>query len=303
MNTISRFLHECVLVVLAVTMPSAGATAQDDAAVGDRLQRMERVLIQDKSQFLDVASCERYNSGILAGSSYLVGVMYTPREVYEARNSNWPEGYFLDAALDLDSGELFVPTSGLIEELTPTPYWAYVPISWDCPRTLGELDGINFALHIPEDLAGHTLDFRLRYQMSDSLREVQPYHWGMCIIAPRDEYDSARIIASQILEAFDMKSYFRAIELADSMLTHGLTDAFGWGWAIMAAERAHLYDRAVIYLERMWDDFGMLGVNVQALDPRRPYRHATRDQHRQQLFEQRRNELLRLKAEWQQQHR
>jgi hypothetical protein len=297
----SRLLRECVLLLLGVTMTSAEAPPQNEASIRNRTEKMEQVPIQNKSQFLDIGTCEQHDSKMLAGSSYLVGVIYTPREVYEANHSGWPEGYLLDAALDLDSGELFVPTTGLIEKLTPTPYWAYVPISWDCPRTLGELDGINFALHIPEDLAGHTLDFHLRYQMSDTLHEVQSYHWGTCIIAPRDEYDSARIIASQILEVLDMQSYFRAIELADSMLANGLTDAYGWGWAEKAAEKVHLYDRAIIYLDRMWEDYGELGVNIQAMDPRRPRRYPIRSQEMQERYEQRRNELLKLKAQWQQQ--
>lgn len=300
MRTRSRFLGNRSLFLPVIIAILGTASAQDDALVLEFFWPKEHVFIQDKSEYFTL-SCEPHHTAYFAGSSYVIGILYTPREVREARSLCWPEGYLLEGALDIGDNACFVPTAGLIERLTPTVYWAQVPSNR--PHARDDPDDLNFALHIPEDLAGHTIDFHLCYETSDSLSEIQSHRWKICIFSPNDEYDSARIVASQIFEAFDMSDYYRVAELADSMLARGLTDAYGWVWAMLAAEHTDRYDRALTYLERLWEDFGVSAVNLEGHDFGRPQRPTVPSQYRQQLFEQKRNALIKWKAEYQQHQR
>jgi hypothetical protein len=224
----------------------------------------------------------------------------------EPLKEGWPEGYVLEAALDLPAGQLFMGTSGLMEQLLPTPFWnssnraaQNALLTGEGTVHLGDLNLKEFKLTIPEDLAGHSLTFRARYQ-GEGLSLVSKPLGPVTIISPCDQSDTARVVASQIYAAVKMLRYSQAVALADSMLAHGLTDAQGWTWAETAARGAARFDKAIMYLDRLYEDFGVISA-VFPEEPVRLNRGGPRDPAEQAAYEQKRNNLLQAKTEQEQQ--
>jgi hypothetical protein len=206
---------------------------------------------------------------LLAGSSFTVSVSNQHDRPREPLKPGWPQGYSLEAALDLPlplgypSTPMtnFVPQPGLMERLRPVPYHSF----WNQldNNALSQNDSVNlmllndkhFALHIPPDLAGHALIYRACYSRDGNKFCSSPY--TIYVIAPCDQADSARILASKMYEASARLDYAQVVSLADSMLTLGWTNRSALGLAQSAAMRLGQFDKAVAYLDRMYADFGL----------------------------------------------
>jgi hypothetical protein len=225
----------------------------------------------------------------------------------------WPEGYALEAALDLPSGQTFAPTPGLIDRLTPTPFFTFDNLYQERKLLLGDsahvyrsnLNVKNFAIHIPDDLAGHTVTIRALYRHGDMDLETRPPTQDQLIsvIAPCDKADTARIVASRLFVAWASNDSDRVITLADSMLACDLSDAIAWNYARTTALRLGQYEKALAYLDRMYQDFGVASVEAEAGTDAVPRlnRNGPRDPQKQQVYERQRNELLQVIAREEQQ--
>jgi hypothetical protein len=97
----------------------------------------------------------------------------------------------------------------------------------------------------------------------------------------------------------------RVIALADSMLACNLSDAIAWNYAYTTALRLAQYNKALAYLDRMFQDFGVIDVNEKAGSAEVPRlsRDSPRDPLQQQLYERQRNELLQVIAREEQQQK
>jgi hypothetical protein len=246
-------------------------------------------------------SCQPGYPNVVAGSSTILYIDSSERP-RQPLVKGWPEGYELQAALDLKKGSPFVPQVGLIEQLKPEPFLSFDNLyneqalergaSW---LNLQGLNEKNFALHIPEDLAGHTLTVRAVYRKGDLTLISNPA--GPFKIVPLcDQDDSARVLASKIYEAWEVLNHDRAMALADSMTGLGWSDANGWKYAMSAAERMNKYDRQLEYLDRLFADFGVTyikaGTTVKRLAPGAPP-----EAKRREVYERVRADLIRVMRE------
>ncbi|MCX6600484.1 MAG: hypothetical protein NT025_02855 [bacterium] len=282
--------RRCVLVLLLIATSSAAAQTLD---------------IQ-LSALAWGGSCETGGGKVIAGSLFFIRLSNEADLPTHALVPGWPEGYVLEAALDLPSDKPFVATPGLIERFQPTRYLSTINIG--CERdvlahtgTARDLHGMNdkeFVLHVPDDLAGHSVSFRARYEgggvsLTSSTGSIR-------IIEPCDRNDTARIVATGIEAAHRAGHYARAVEIADSMLAVGLSDAMGWQWAKIAAQGTGEYDKAIRYLDRLWEDFGVIFTPSSSSDAPRLNRGGSRGDFEREAYEQTRNNLLQRKAEHEQ---
>lgn len=252
-------------------------------------------------------SCDPGIAKVIAGSRFFIRVDNTADQPAQALIPGWPDGYILEAALDLPDQQPFTPTPGLIDRLQPARYLSIVNQMYEkdvLERRTSSVDllGLNskdFVLRIPSDLSGHTLTFRARFERN-GLKLTSNLVGSISIIAPCDQNDTARIIATQIYEAWDMLDYRRAVAIADSMLETGLSDAAGWDWAESAARGCGEIDKAIAYLDRLFEDFGVVEV-YDPSNPPRLNRHGPRNSEMQSAYEYMRNSLLRNKNEIDQQ--
>jgi hypothetical protein len=70
-------------------------------------------------------SCQSGYPNVLAGSMFTLHLRNTADRPLKRLSPGWPEGYTLEAALDLPSGQSFAPTPGLIDRLTLTPFYTF----------------------------------------------------------------------------------------------------------------------------------------------------------------------------------
>jgi hypothetical protein len=254
-------------------------------------------------------SCEPGFHKLIAGSRLFAHVYNTADQSEQMLIPGWPEGYLLEAALDLPNGKTFIATPGLIERLEPTRYLSTANRASEKDllehRTpyvdYRHLNTKEFVLHIPQDAVAHTLTFRARYQLADINLESAPIG-PILILAPCDRSDTARIVATRIYEARQMFDYRRAINIADSMLAVGLSDASGWELAIGAAVGCYEYEKAVAYLDRMYEDFGVLETPYPTHPPRlNP--QGPRDPEIQAAYQEQRAMLLQEKTNNEKQQR
>jgi hypothetical protein len=254
-------------------------------------------------------SCDEGVAKILAGSRYFLTVTNSSDEPRQPRTPGWPEGYVLEAALDLPYGQPFVPVAGLVERLAPRPYLSsanlgpqYSLLTGDGDVNLLELNQKEFVLTIPSDLAGHTLTFRARYRRGAI--DLQSKTSGPITVVPAcDRSDTARIVATRIFEARQAEDHMRAMEIADSMLACNLSDVVGWKYAEISAVAAHQYDKALSYLERRFQDVGMVWVRTGSAYPTQLNRQAARDPEVLAKYQRARDDLLKAKAKYDQQRR
>jgi hypothetical protein len=258
-------------------------------------------------------SCQAGSPNVLAGSMFTLRLRNTADKSLRRLTPGWPGGYNLEAALDLPGGQPFAPTPGLIERLRPTPFFTLdnvyeerkllsgdsAQVSWD------RLNAKRFALQIPSDLAGHTVKIRASYRRGDVSIQTRPDHLDqpISIVAPCDRADTARIVASWLFVAWASNDTDRVIALADLMLACNLSDAIAWNYAYTTALRLTHYNKALAYLDRMFQDFGVTSVDEQAGTGAVPRlnRDGTRETLQQQLYERQRNGLLRQIARDEQQ--
>ena len=295
MNRVIRFFGLCTMLLL-VTMISGVALSED------------RPMTIGGDAMLWGGSCEQGFLRILAGSRYFLTVDNRLDRPLHALVPGWPEGYALEAALDLASGQPFIATPGLMERLEPTRLLSDVNQLYQ--RRLAEhtdaiIDsrGLNlkeFVITIPWDLAGHTLTFRALYQR-DMVRLESPSSRTIKIIPPCDRSDSARVVASRIYEAWLSMNCMLGVTIADSMLDCDLSDPAGWEWALSCASSCGQYDKAIIYLDRLYQDYGTHGAGLDPANPPPLNRDGTRDPQKQAYYERLRNTLLQSKAEQEQQ--
>jgi hypothetical protein len=215
-------------------------------------------------------SCEPEFLNLLAGSSFGISLRNSEDQPRTRLRNGWPEGYSLEATLDLTANQTFKPVPGLAEQLRPVTYHDRGNVENDSALAenadwmrLQALNRKHFMLHIPRDLIGHTLAIRAHY-----VRNGVDLYSNACqtlkIIALCNVDDSARVMASLIYEAWDELNYERAIELSDSMLSIGWSDAGAWDIAMSSADRLGLYERELVYLERMFTDFRCTDVRFGA---------------------------------------
>ncbi|RPH92981.1 hypothetical protein EHM69_11535 [candidate division KSB1 bacterium] len=209
------------------------------------------------------ASCENGYLTIPAGSRYFLRAVNTVDTVAHPLISDWPEGYVLEAALGLPTGQPFVATPGLIDRMEPKRILSQLNRSsaeglrqnpaafWDYE----DLNAKDFMLTIPADLGGHEVKFRAIYREGGSDLFAKPTE-PISIVTPCDRWDTARVVATRIYEAWETGDYPRIIELADSMLACSLSDVVGWSFAINIARAREQYDKALSYWERSFRDFG-----------------------------------------------
>jgi hypothetical protein len=251
--------------------------------------------------------------GVLAGSMFTLHLRNTADRLLRKLSPGWPEGYTLEAALDLQSGQPFAPTPGLIERFQPTPFFTLNNLHQESKLLSGDsahvqksdLNKKNFAIRIPSDLAGHTVTIHAFYHHGDVNLETKPYpqEQPISIIAPCDRADTARIVASWVFAAWASNDTDRVIALADSMLACDLSDAIAWNYAYTTALRLELYEKALAYFERMYQDFGVTNVDDKLGSASVPKlnRDGPRDPVQQQRYERYRNGLLRQIAREEQQ--
>ena len=298
----SRTRYQTILFMAVLFAVSLGrpSIAQDHALV--------------LSQFVPAfgGSCQAGSPNVLAGSIFTLHLRNTADTPLRRLSPGWPEGYTLEAALDLPSGQSFSPTPGLIDRLTPTSFFTFDNLYQERKLLLGDsvhvyksnLNVKNFAVHIPSDLAGHTVTIRALYHHGDINLQTKP-DWDepVSIIAPCDRADTARIVASRLFVAWASNDSDRVITLADSMLACDLSDAIAWNYARTTALRLGQYEKALAYLDRMYQDFGVTSLNEEAgtsLVPRLN-RNGPRDPLQRQLYEGQRSMLLQVIAREEQQ--
>jgi hypothetical protein len=224
-------------------------------------------------------------------------------------SSEWPLGYELQAALDLQSGQAFVPTPGLIERLDATPYVSRVNIAEE--SVLKEIpDRVNlrsrnakhFIIHVPDDLAGHTLTIVGVYRSAGKEIKSRVLQ-SILIVEPCDQQDYARIRGSKIFEAREIGNCRQAIELATSLLEDRISDPAGLNNAILCARDLKSYDEAIVFLDQLFNDYGVVSVDLSTARPPRFDPLEPREDWQNELYEVHRNGYLRLKAELEQQQR
>lgn len=209
-------------------------------------------------------SCEREPSKVIGGSLLFVEVINRADEPKEARRPGWPEGYALEAALDLPEGAPFVPSSSLLIRLSPSPYLQALTLAEQRRLQSGDVTNIDvgwlnvksFVLRIPPALAGHTFTLRARCEKSGSPRYTTNVSGPFHIVLPCDRDDTARIVACEAHLAQEAGNSSRVLAIADSMLAVGLSDAAVWKCAIPIAGILGYYEKQLAYLDRMYEDFG-----------------------------------------------
>jgi hypothetical protein len=257
-------------------------------------------------------SCQPGFPNIIAGSRYFVTIINVLDLSPPPLVPGWPQGYVMEAALDLPEGRPFVATTGLIEQLNPVRYLSDLNLTKESDILQGRhsanssmtgLNGKEFFLDIPAGLAGHTLTLQARYSR-DSVNLQSNTPRPITIIAPCSRSDTARILATFIYAAFRVGEYARVLEIADSMLANNLSDAAAWTYANGSAKAIQRYDKALIYLDQLYNDFGRMGPGDK-LNPPQLNREGPRSRDMQESYAKTRQGLLRLQAqhEQQQQHK
>jgi hypothetical protein len=206
-------------------------------------------------------SCEPGFARVLAGSHYFLRVVNTADTLVEPLSPGWPEGYVLEAGLDLPHGTPFAPTPGLIEQMEPTRILSIRNIGANTglhvnPAEFHDYENLNaknFGLTIPTCLIGHTVRLRAVFESADTtmISEATQAIW---VTEPCDRDDIARIVASFVYEAWMYGTRSRVIELADSMLACGLTNAEAWKIAVKVAISMRQYDKADVYSKQLGAD-------------------------------------------------
>jgi hypothetical protein len=258
-------------------------------------------------------SCQPGSPNVLAGSMFDLSLANTADQPLEPLRVGWPQGYVLEASLDLTQNQPFIPIPGLIERFSPRPFFTFDNLLNERKLLLGDSghvrrQGLNkrhFAMQVPADLVGHTVTIRAFYRRGDInvYSKPQSFTSAISIIAPCDRADTARIVASWLFVAWASNDSDRVIALADSMLACNLSDAVAWNYAYTTALRLTYYNKALAYLDRMFQDFGVVDVNEKAGTAGVPRlnRDSPRDSLQQQLYERQRNGLLRQIARDEQQ--
>jgi hypothetical protein len=279
----------------------------------NRTAKAEKGEISGFSCFVSVygGSCEPGFPNVLAGSSIQCFMYSTVDQELLPLKHGWPEGYTLEASLDphLEAELETTPSSfnitpGLIEKLMPVPYWDYDNKIYNDYLLKGELARVNkrelnrkcFMLSIPPDLAGHTIAIRCRYN-KNGITAVSNVSDRYRIIAPCSTIDSARIVGSFIHAAREMEEYERGVFLADSILSRGWTDASAWFEATVCASRSNQYAKELVYLDKLYNDFGVLEAGFGTSKPPKLDIGGPRNGERTRRYLEHRNYLLRVIAE------
>jgi hypothetical protein len=234
--------------------------------------------------------CQPGYMNVIAGSSLMVELFTGADTSLESLQQGWPAGYALEAALDKPSGRIFVATPGLIERLTPVPFH----------RT--GIDRKCFFLHIPEDLAGHSLTLVGTFRKGTIYAKTS-YYEAINVVLPCDSSDFARVIGTRVFEARMLRNYNRGMMLVDSMLSLNLTDVIAFNNAVLCACGSERYARAAKYLEYLYTDYGVLDLEWISKRPVPLDRSGQRNQELQERYDRARNGLLKSEIQHQQQQR
>lgn len=215
-------------------------------------------------------SCGR--GDVIAGSYWFIRITNEADQPLKRLKEGWPQGYTLEASLDPIADQPFEPTPGLIEQLNPVWFFNNVNRSYESSLIkqdgsrvdARELNQKNLVLRIPFEFAGHTMCVRSRYQKNGENIVSTPSD-VIRIVAPCSREDTARILSTEIYYSLESLEFFRGVTVADSMLQCGFSDEAAWYWAQKCAQGTGHPDRKLIYMEKMWQDFGtwMLGTDPQ----------------------------------------
>jgi len=194
----------------------------------------------------------------LTAGSYALLIIHNKKDfLYEVSEYGWPVSYTIEAGLDFSYDEEFIPSKGLFQRM----YFK------------GEITNRNrshlqIAIRIPEDIIGHSLSFKVVYDTGDTLisqTTISPIH----IIEASSKEDQAQIFSSLIYVLFETEDYEGAIEIGDLMINTDYTFARGWYFAHEAAMRMGRYDKMILFLEKLWNDYGVISAN--SVDPNPEY--------------------------------
>jgi hypothetical protein len=144
---------------------------------------------------------------------------------------------------------------------------------------------------MPTNLAGHSISLRANYH-SRGFELTSKATYPLRIVAACDQNDSARILGSRIFIDWDSGNHDSAIARADSMLRIGWIDAPALIYAKSSAEYLDRYDKQLIFLDRLFEDYGVITVRPGTSNPPRLDRHGPRDPQQQRLYEETRDQIL-----------
>ena len=208
------------------------------------------------------STCDEGVNKVIAGSCLFVTLDNDADQPVQALKPSWPEGYSLEAALDPAEGQAFEPSDELVARFQPTRYLSVAnryyerrvldPTQGRPDREL--LNSKHFLLIVPADLVGHSFALCARYDRDGLSLVSEPTRPPILVVAACNREDSARIAAGAVYAAYWSGDNERAVQIADSMLTVGLSDAAAWKYAGSAARAIEQYDKAIVYLDRSWGD-------------------------------------------------
>lgn len=245
--------------------------------------------------------------GLLAGSSMLLIIRNDYDQSLEPLDTEWPDGYSLDFAIDCTDRESFNPDRNVFDQLRVSYVISLLNLTLDQMQKQGaghvdltQRNSKQFVVYIPTEFAGHSLSYRVRYDGNGVVKEsaVSP---PLEISSPCNEYDQARIISSEVFVSFKISNYEHAIDLADSMINSRLSDPGGFYYAYKSALFAYRYDKAMVYFDKLWTDYGILSLTSGSSSPVAYNPNGERSDEEAQIFRATIDNLRALQAEQEQQ--
>jgi len=216
----------------------------------------------------------------------------------------WPQGMMIEAAIS-DGGATshFQPSAEVFNRLN----LMYFVLRYSADRdSLWRFAGIEppqskmftepkfwFHLDLAGEWAGKYLCMRAHYvhpAYGDITSEVKCFN----VSAPCSKADSALALRSNIVSAGDARDYARALALTDSLLATGWTDRIALRYARSFARAVGRFDDELRYMDIQFERYGNIGYDGG--EEVYPVTAGSRE-----AYEGRRQELLRKKAEYEQQ--
>jgi hypothetical protein len=220
-------------------------------------------------------------------------------------DSTWPEGLVIEVGRLLSPADTFQSSASLRNrmqiEYYVTEMQARVDSLW---RATGQeppfgmtAPAYHFAFQVPPELADHYLCVSAEWDHPKygHLRAGKPA--CLRILVPCSESAQHYVWSTQVVKAYDLKKYDKAIALADSFITTGWHDLNGLIWAEIAAQHARRYDDAIRLLDLCFAvnrtvSYSMVGREATASAPTETDRR---------LYEQARARIVELKSQQEQQ--
>jgi hypothetical protein len=228
---------------------------------------------------------------LLAGSQYEIVISIVNRSdtTYRGLSLSPPEGLVLMAGLRTAEADTFIGSTEFLQNLHPKFFISRTQVRLDSNFRNGyRLDEWNrrptylFLIVIPEDLAGQTLCIHAAFD--DSLYGHMEGSFCRSLVAPCSDGDRNKALGSYIIFAYESLNNTRAVELTDSLLQTGWRDWTALMFAPNAARELVRYDRALEYLDILYNTYG----RVTPTGPRIPARE-------EETYQQMRTNLIELR--------